>query len=681
VTRAVVTHRLLIASVAFGAFLAFVSEPLIGRMVTPFFGGAVHVWTVCMMVFQGLLLLGYLYAHGIARRIGGWHLLVVAVPLLWLPLDFRAALAPEAPIAEIVTQLLTHVALPFWALTTTAVVIQYWFARSPLAERHDPYALYAASNVGSLTGLLSYPLLVEPWLGVTAQRWVWSAGFVAAWLLLAVVWWRLAPGMRAEVPLPADGRPPKLADAVPWVLLSAGPSALLLGVTNHVAFEVGSFPLVWVVPLALYLGSFALAFREGRDQRWLLRRWPFAVFLVVFGSLFGMTSAPVLFLGFFALCWLTHYQLYRLRPTPRYLTHFYVIVAVGGWLGGVVVSLGAPVLLDRMLDLQITLGFVVLTLVGISGLGGEEPGRPAVARERVAISAAMLLCSFVAVAFQLRAKLQAEVEVSRNFYGVFKVKERETEEGARYRVLTHGRTVHGTQYLDPDARSYPLAYYHEGGPLHEGLSLRRRPARVGAIGLGAGAIAYWGEAGERFTFYEIDPDNEALARDWFTFLERSAAEVDVVVGDARLKLATEGAAGDLDVIFVDAFSGDAIPLHLVTREALAIYLRRLAPDGVIVFHLSNRYYDLRGVVARLAADGGLAAATRRGKAPPEVLDDPLASEAIAMVLARDRERLAPLLANGWKEAGAAAAAGAPLWTDDYASILQPLWRKTRSRFE
>jgi spermidine synthase len=293
----------------------------------------------------------------------------------------------------------------------------------------------------------------------------------------------------------------------------------------------------------------------------------------------------------------------------------------------------------------------------------------------------MLLFSALAVSFQLRAKLHAEVAVSRNFYGVFQVKDYDSDEGLRYRVLSHGRTVHGTQYLDSEARSYPLAYYHEGGPLHEALSLRRRPARVGAIGLGAGAIAYWGEAGEQFTFYEIDAGNEALARRWFTFLDRSPAEVSVVVGDARLELATEAAAGDLDVIFVDAFSGDAIPLHLVTREALAIYLHRLAPDGVLVFHLSNRYYDLRGVVARLAADAGLATATRYGKAAPEVLEDPLASNAYVMVLARDPERLAPLLASGWDDAVEVYGEEGPLWTDDYASILQPLWLKTRNRFE
>jgi len=672
---------MLIASVVLGAFLSFVAEPMVGRLVTPFFGGAVHVWTVCMMVFQGLLLLGYLYAHGIARRIGGWHLLVMAVPLLWLPLDFHAEIAPEAPITEIVKQLLVHVALPFWALTTTAVVIQYWFARSDLSDRHDPYALYAASNVGSLTGLLAYPLLMEPMLGLTTQRWIWSTGFVAIWILLALVWRNLSPRMRPEVPLPPTGRAPTVSEGFRWICLSATPSALLLGVTNHVAFEVGSFPLVWVAPLALYLGSFALAFREDRDQRWLLRRWPFAVFLVVLGSLWSMASAPLLFLGFFALCWLTHYQLYLLRPAPRYLTHFYVIVATGGWLGGVAVSLGAPVLLDRMLDLQITLGLLVLTLISVTGLAGEPRATSSAWRERVAISAAMLLFAGVALSIQLRAKLDAEVDVHRNFYGVFKVKEQVSEDGLPYRVLTHGRTVHGIQYLDTAARAYPLAYYHEGGPLQEGLALRRRPARVGAIGLGAGAIAYWGEPGERFTFYEIDPDNEALARMWFTFLDRSAADVSVVVGDARLKLATEEGEGDLDVIFVDAFSGDAIPLHLVTREAFAVYARRLAPDGVIILNLSNRYYDLRGVVARLASDLGFAAAMRQGKAPPEVLDDPLASEAIVMVLARDRARLAPLFAAGWAESGASSYASAPLWTDDYASILQPLWRKLRTRFE
>jgi spermidine synthase len=664
-----------------GAFLSFVAEPMIGRLVTPFFGGAVHVWTVCMMVFQGLLLLGYLYAHGIARRIGGWHLVVVAVPLLWLPLDFHAELAPATPIAGLVEQLLVHVALPFWALTTTAVVVQHWFARSELADRHDPYTLYAASNVGSLTGLLSYPLLIEPWLDLTVQRWAWSAAFVAAWFLLAGVWWKLSPGMRPEVPLPVEGRPPGIADGFRWLLLSAAPSALLLGVTNHIAFEVGSFPLVWVIPLALYLGSFVLAFRENRDQGWLLRRWPFAAFLLVLGSLLNMVSALLLFLAFFGLCWLTHYQLYVLRPPPRFLTHFYVTIAAGGWLGGLAVSLGAPVLLDRMLDLPITLGFLVLVLVGVAGLTGMK-GQVAPARgERLAISAAMLLATGVVVSFQLRASLAAEVDVHRNFYGVFKVKEKETDADAPYRILTHGHTMHGIQYLDTGSRPYPLAYYHEGGPLHEGLELRRRPARVGAIGLGAGAIAYWGESGERFTFYEIDPDNEALARRWFTFLDRSAADVSVVVGDARLKLAVEEAEGDLDVIFVDAFSGDAIPLHLVTREALAVYLRRLAPDGVLIFHLSNRYYDLRSVISRLAQDAGLAAVGRQGKAPPEVLDDPLATEAIVMVMARDPDRLAPLLAAGWSADGPEMLAPAPLWTDDYASILLPLWRKTLNRFE
>jgi hypothetical protein len=670
-------HALLVATIVLGSFLSFSSEPMIGRLVVPFFGGAVHVWTVSMMVFQALLLGGYAWAHLVAGRIGGWHLLAMAVPLLWLPLGLSAEPAPDMPLIALIGTLLRHIALPFWALTTTAVVLQEWFARSDLCDRHDPYTLYAASNVGSLTALLCYPLLVEPLLGLTVQRWVWSAGWVVWWVLLAGTWWVLRREMKPEVPLP-EGDPdelrPTVVDALKWLVLAAVPSALLLAVTQHLASEVGSFPLVWVLPLGLYLGSYILAFRD-RDQSWLFEFWPEAsVALIVLAIVtLPLTMFPVLLAMFFFACWMMHALLYARRPPPRWLTAFYLVVAAGGWLGGLAMSIGAPLLFERLVDVVVTtfaLGLACLWVLGWPRFGWWDRANVLKKAGRLGIGVGLVGAWILLLLGTKRGDL---VATHRNFYGVFEVRELPAPNGEPYRLIAHGRTIHGIQYVDADARPYPLSYYHEGGPLHVGLQLAEAPRQVGAVGLGAGAIAHWLEPGERMVFYEIDADNERIARQWFTFLDDSRGEVEVRVGDARLVLATEDDDTRYDVLFIDAFSGDAIPLHLLTVEAFETWLSRLADDGIIVFHLSNVYYDLRGVAARLAHHFGLLAAWQIGRAPPEILDDPLAQVAIGMVMSRDPADIDELVAQGWTRTGPGEPYPTDLWTDDWQNILVPLW--------
>lgn len=665
------SRALLLASLLLGAGLSFVAEPLIGRLVVTRFGSAVHVWTVCVMVFQGLLLAGYAWAHFVAPRIGPWHLAVVALGAAQLPLAVTGAPDPEAPIATLVWRLVTQVALPFWALTTTSVVAQDWAARARSGAVGNPYPLYAASNVGSLLGLLAYPLLIEPLVGLQAQRAAWAVGFGLWWLALAGTWWVLRPAP------PAAATPGLRADWAPnprWILLAAAPSAGLLAVTQTVASEVGSFPMVWVIPLALYLASFIPAFRDGLSERW--DRW--APDLALGTALLGaMPTRPALLIAFFACfflaCVATHGALYRARPEPARLTRFYLEVSVGGWLGGLLMSLGAPALLDRMLDLPLA------AALWLGALALHPPSRDrawwatAAAWQgglRLGVAAAGVAVGLLGPAWLNQAGL---VDRTRNFYGVFEVREQVSPAGEPYRLLSHGRTVHGVQYLS-DEKPWPLSYYHQGGPLHEALDTRSRPARIGAVGLGIGAITWWLEAGEELVFYEIDPDNEPLARRWFRYLEPRAGRVSVRVGDARLLMETEADRSVYDVVFVDAFSGDAIPLHLLTREATRTWTSRLADDGLLIVHLSNRYYDLRGVLAAIADAEGLHAAWRIGAARPDVFDDPLASPMIAMVLTRDPARLDPLLARGWKRAGGGAPWPAPAWTDDHQNPLLPLWK-------
>jgi len=687
--RRLIGPLLLACAGSLGALLSFGMEPMVGRAILPYFGSAAHVWNTCLMVFQGLLLLGYGYARFVAPRLGGWHLAVCLLALVQLPLGFTAVPAADAPVLQIIAQLLLHVGLPFAVLTTTAVVVQQWWTTARTAAPGEPDVLYALSNAGSLLSLVAYPLVIEPLVGLRTQQRVWSLLYMVYVVVLASAWWVARPRSSTGLqPRPAtekaagDGGaagpvlPVPRRDTLRWTLLGATASALLLGVTNLLAMEIGSFPLVWVVPLGLYLASFVVAFGE-RSARWAEhcgRLWPDAVLLcgALAASAGMLWVVPLLLLAFFVLCVAAHGEARRRKPDPSQLAHFYLALAVGGFFGGAAVTLFAPVLLPGLWEVPLALLALSLTLSWSRGLPDWRwwgRARLAIGGPRFAVVVAALL--FGCGVTVIRADDDTRMSL-RNFYGTYRVVDAVSRTGDPYRVLLHGQTVHGLEYLAPERRGRPLAYFHAGGALAQAVRQRRRPSRTAVVGLGAGSLAATLDGGEQLVFYEIDPDNEGIARRWFSFLSRSLSTPQVRVGDARLLLDSERAAGapPYDLLVVDAFSGDGIPVHLLTREALAVYLARLADDGLLVLHLSNRYYDVRPTLRSSVLELGVAAVFVHTPAGDDVLEFPVD----AMVIARNEDRLKPLLAQGWRLVGPQdGLRDQPGWTDDRSDMLRPLW--------
>lgn len=648
--------------------LLFSLEPMAGRLLLPRFGGAFHVWTTALMFFQGALFAGYCYAHFAADRLGRWHLLIVALPLAALPIGLGDAPSSEATVFAILGLLARHLALPFVVLSTTAVVAQRWLSRTG----EEPWSLYAASNAGSLGALLGYALIIEPFVGLELQRRAWSALFVVYVLASALAWRASRRGSSPAPPPRSEGRPP-LPRLVYWALLSAAPSAFLGAVTNLIALDIGSIPLVWVVPLAIYLGSFVVAFaraKSGEATRvpgFVRRLWPHVAAVGLFfftgGDAGGLADAAVHLVVLAFVCLAAHGELYRARPEPAELTRYYLVVALGGWIGGAFVALLAPALFRGLYEYPVALVALALT-IGIgrrSALYGWLRGP----RAPLLASAALVLVIVLKIAWATVAEPERgeTLVIERSHYGLYRVTRTAREDGA-VRDLVSGTTRHGRQREgDPT----PLSYYHPEGPLGDALALLERPRSVGVVGLGVGAAAGHLEAGERVRFFEIDPVVDALARREFTYLADARAEVDVVIGDARVSLERESRRGAprYDLLLVDAFAGDAIPTHLLTVEALDVYLSRLAEDGVLLLHVSNRYYELAPVVAANARERALAF-RRIARIEGLALDeDP--SQYVA--IARRPERLAPL--EGWREPEARAIAP---WTDDHVNVLEALLR-------
>lgn len=627
-------------------------------------GSAFHVWTTALMFFQGALLLAYLYAHHVAERIGRGHLLLIALGLFWLPPTLHTLLGGDS-VPAIVLLLLVSVGVPFVALASSAVVAQRWLARGGV----EPYSLYAWSNAGSLAGLFGYSLWLDPWVDESAQRWVWAIGFVT-YLGLAIVAWRARPPAAREPGWRETWtEPPPRRQLVYWGLLSAAPSAFLLGVTNLIALDVGHAPLVWAVPLAIYLGSFVWAF--ARPVPGLVRRlWPHVALVGLYffsggdaGDGWLEAVVQLVVLAFVTLG--AHGELYRTRPATLRLGTFYEVVALGGWLGGAAVALLAPRLFGGLWEYPAALG-----LLGLTMAWGRREELRAWLRTRplgpLLASGALL----AVIAFKVGAGLGQEgasetLAAERSFHGLYRVTRTATPEGA-VRDLVSGDTRHGRQR---EGDGTPLSYYHPAGPLGDVWRLVR-PRAIGVVGLGVGAAAgYLERDDQRMRFFEIDPAVERLARAHFSFLARGGDRVEVVLGDARRSLEAERAAGapGYDLLLVDAFAGDAVPAHLLTVEAVALDLSRLRPDGVALFHVSNRYYALRPVL-RAAAEAlgvwGVHVARRDGLARDE---DP--SEYVA--LSRDPARLRPLLGEGWL----ALDEGLPhatAWTDERPQSLRAL---------
>ncbi len=674
--------KLLRGATAFlSAFLLFLVQPIVGKRILPWFGGAAPVWTTCLVFFQVLVVVGYSYGHVVVRylsprRQAMVHVGLLLVGCLMLPIDPSARWKPAsggAPLLEILGLLATSVGLPALALSTTGPLVQAWLAREEARDvgkaDKGPYGLFALSNLGSMAGLLGYPLLLEPAMGVRAQAVIWSVGFgvfVALAGALAVRAGGLAGGARrarsagtVAVPeqtgSPEKSRSPeaeggatgRLVEPAPgvgtmalWGVLAASPSILLVGMTRSLSLEVAPVPLLWVLPLATYLLSFTLVF--GRPA-WCSRNLSAALLLGGLAvALWAPPSSPstlelrarvaVVVGALFAFSTVGHAELVRLRPDPRHLTSFYLMIAVGGAVGAILAGVVAPAVLDS--DLEVPIGVVLATgtflFVHLPETGPARAG--AGARQGTSRGSRLLL--LLAITGGLGAALLQEssrhrvnaIALGRSFHSSLRVGDAGEGADAR-RTLSHGRTVHGLQFLDPLRSRWPTAYYGETSGA--GIALRAgepggagRPAQgaaataggrarnVGVVGLGVGTLVSYGRAGDRYRVYEIDPLVIDFARRHFRYLAEAEAEVAMVPGDGRLSLEQEPPNG-FDVLVVDAFSGDAIPAHLLTREAFEVYGRHLAPGGILAVHTSNRYLDLAAVVKRSGDAAGFQVALIR----------------------------------------------------------------------
>ncbi|WP_342118173.1 spermidine synthase [Pseudoduganella sp. OTU4001] len=653
-----------------GAFLLFQVQPIIGKMVLPWFGGSAAAWTVCMLFFQLTLLLGYLYSHlssrYLAPRRQAWlHACLLLAAVLMLPIIPDSTWKPGAgddPALLLLGLLCVTVGLPYFLLSTTGPLVQHWFAQ----ERPGsvPYRLFALSNLASLLGLLSYPLLFEPNFTVSEMSTIWSAGFV----LFAVFCAALALNGRGRTPMPAERGNvvrPTTTDMLAWCGLAAVPTVVLMSATSHLTANIAPVPLLWVLPLTLYLLTFILCFESAR---WY-RRWLFLPMMAVLtpviiaGSTYpsvmpsGIIWPTLLFcLAIFVYCMACHGELARLKPPPQHLTAYYLMIALGGACGGVFTGLLAPRIFNDEYELTLSC-IAAVCLVGAACQYRPQEKLLRASRIKVTVFSTTLL----GVMWAANAIWPATPTIkARNFYGTVKVKEAGTG-NEQVRQLTHGVIIHGRQLLAPERRRWPTTYFGSQGGAGLGIAASRHgdSQHVGIIGLGIGTMAAYCRPGDVYRFYEINPLVQQFATEHFSFLSDCPAHKEVVLGDARLVLESE-APQLFDVLAVDAFSGDAVPVHLLTREAFAIYFRHLKPDGVLAVHVSNRYLDLVPIVQLSASAWQRTAflATNRS-------DDAKSLKASTWVLVGPREQLG-------RFASLRQLPPAPdirPWTDDYSSLL------------
>jgi len=657
------------------AFLLFAVQPLMGKYILPWFGGGASIWTTCMLFFQCVLLVGYSYAHLISSRLSPGrqmllHIGALAASLLLLPVTPDSSwktLATVDPTQNILILLVFNIGVPFALLSATGPLLSRWF--SVLFAGRSAYRLYALSNIGSLLALLSYPFLIEPFLSLGTQAWLWSAGYGLFVLLCGGCAWQFG---RSPVPVSVEtaavgsgsdaepGNPvqksvmpesPGTVDMLLWLALAANASVMLLATTHQVSQDLAVIPLLWVLPLAFYLLSFILCF----DHDWWYKRWIFGPLLAV-GSLavvYIMANEDILTIWvqitiysivLFAACMVCHGELVRLRPVSRYLTWFYLIVGTGGALGGIFVAVVAPLIFNNYWEYH--LGLISTGLLAMicvhrhirqkrlatreidESLSVKQKGKKAkrIARKRSRLAlpskqgagyrwgslslwgATLLVFLVVVVGLGKDVLRQHDWTVlsSRSFFGVTHI----IEHGNDMRLMEHGRTIHGAQLLNPRWRREPTTYYERDSGIDIALAEYRRlmlpdggPIRIGVVGLGTGTIAALTQAGDRLRYYEIDPEVRRLASDHFTFIEDSEASVEVILGDARIMLeqeAEQNSYQNFDVLVVDAFNSDAVPMHLLTQEAIALYHRHLKPRGLLVFNVTNRYLNLGAVVRGFA---------------------------------------------------------------------------------
>lgn len=818
------------------AMLLFVVQPMIAKMVLPRLGGTPAVWNTCLVFFQTTLLLGYLYAHGVARGIGPRrqtvaHLVLLALPFLTIPLmilpmslDHEWSLAgkaqpvfsilehsgistwlqqppdPARPVFWLLLLLIVSVGIPFFVISATAPLLQNWFASTGQPDAKDPYFLYAASNAGSLVGLLAYPIIVEPNLRLANQASLWSIGYgllSALIVLCAVLQWRSSGGYGSSIPAPEESFPtsdpesrPSLGRRLRWLMLAAIPSSLLLGVTTFLSTNVAAVPLLWIIPLTLYLLTFVLVFSRlpliSNDT--VGRILPFVILIQTFAYAFDLKRGAwimfLLHLGcFFLTALYCHGRLAHDRPPPRYLTEFYLWLSAGGVVGGLFNALIAPLVFNSLVEYPLALVLACLFLPFSAGREDGDPngdsrrlrnparrgwvpekvedrrsriegpkskvqnpissksglldprssilfppsspstGPPVITWSDFWLPLGLGLLMVVLVLGLQVAGIQSlwlhatlllglpaaicysfigrpvrfglgigalllvggisrdavhhhEVHQERSFFGVLTVvdKQDELDSPTTFRVFVHGDTNHGLQNRDPEHHRDPLAYYFRTGPIGQlfvSFVGGPRKERVAVLGLGAGALACYAEKDQDWTFFEIDPAVESIARNYFTFLkdaQERGVRVQVITGDGRLSL-MRIPDHSYDLIFADAFSSDAVPIHLLTRQALTLYINKMAIGGLIVFNITNRYVDLEPVLGALAAHGGLVCLSCKEEesniSKTERKENKTASHWI--VMARRERDLGKLTGNpAWKKVAADSRAE---WTDDYSNLL------------
>jgi hypothetical protein len=696
------------------AFLLFLVQPMIAKAILPSFGGAPSVWITAMLFFQAALLVGYLFVHVGSTRLTPEayrlvHLSVLVLAALTLPVGIRVAppLEQTTPTGWVMLMLLLGVGAPFFALSMSSPALQRWFSLSGHSRAGDPYFLYVASNAGSLAALLAYPLVIERFLPLDFQEYLWSGAFIA-FIALSASCSRYIRSESAAQAVRTLARS-SWSDRSRWAALAFVPCALMLGVTNFISSEIAALPLFWVLPLAAYLVTFMISFsaRPLISPAWAAKATPFAVLVAIPALLPGILPVWLVIPIHLAVLLIAgtaiHGRLAALRPQPEQLAEFYVFLSLGGVLGAVFAALVAPHVFVVVIEYPLFLGLAYLvsrstvgtsragvgpvmaaaglvllatTAIAVVLTGRLEATTVAASAPAVALIGALLLAGsrrsqmpivlMSLLGVLLLASQATSIHSERTFFGTLRVRE---IDGGTQRVLMHGTTDHGRQNVRPDQRRVPLTYYSRSGPVGDIFTLWRDGATdVGVIGLGVGTLAAYGRPGERYTFFELDPAVVDVARNpsYFTYLEDSRADVRVVVGDGRL--ATERMRdGAFDLFVVDAFSSDVIPTHLLTREALALYTRKVSAEGLIAFNVSSRYFDLAPVVAASAAELGLISVQRldlthgtgaqRGKHP-----------SIWVVVARRRSAVAPLLATGrWKTADTGSG-----WTDSYSNPLRSM---------
>ena len=717
------------------AFLLFMLEPMVAKSMLPKLGGTPMVWNTCVVFFQAALLVGYLAAHlstrsGLRRSAAWLYPALIAGATIFLPLSFKGEPAlGDQPAAWLLGELVRSAALPTIALSMTAPALQAWFSRTRLEGAEDPYFLYASSNAGSLLALLAYPTIIEPTIGLQPQARLWAAAFVILALLVGVcaVITRRNDQQTSQA---ADARPHVAIGSVQrirWTALAFIPSSLMLGVTTYISTDIAAVPLIWIVPLAIYLATFVIAFGQrapataaAAERRVPLLATAVAIFMASNTTLPMQFDIPLHLAMFAAVALMCHGRLAAERPATQHLTEFYLWLSFGGMVGGLFNTLIAPLVFSRVTeypllvvaacavpalfgrdesnasdrsgagsggrgirDLAYTAAIAAGAAAGYLAFPGDSiestqlrvvvlgaVGLVVFTQGRRATRFAMMIAAMLLASAVTAGAYTAVLEAERTFFGTYRVS---PSDGGKFVALFHGTTLHGLQAVDPSARQEPLVYYHPSGPFGQAfdrLPRLRDASDIGVIGLGVGSLGAYARPSQRWVFFEIDPVVERIARDrrYFHFLESCGSRCTVVLGDARLSLARFD--GRFDAIVLDAFSSDSIPLHLLTREALNVYLDHLKPGGLLMFHISNRYLRLGPALARLVQERGWSIVEQ--EQPADAADIRNGRYASDWVVASADSEVVGLLASDQRWNPITASQQMRVWTDDYSNILAVL---------